>query len=43
MKDKRLRETIMEALYRQKAKQDGQENVEIIVREVEPATKEKAS
>ncbi len=43
MKDKRLRETIMAALYRQKAKQDGHENVEIIVHEVDEAEKAKAS
>lgn len=43
MKDKRLRETIMAALYRQKAKQDGYENVEIIVREIEPDEEPQAS
>lgn len=37
MNDKRLREKIMEALYRQKAKQEGHEDVEIIVYEVETA------
>lgn len=43
MNDRRLRERIMEALLRQKAKQDGKEDIEIIVREVEPDEEPQAS
>ena len=43
MNDRRLRERIVEALLRQKAKQDGKEDIEIIVREVEPDEEPQAS
>lgn len=43
MNDRRLRERIVEALLRQKAKQDGKEDIDIIVREVEPDEEPQAS